>query len=1649
MSSHRPPLTASLRRLLERLCPTDGELTAFCIDHFNEEVGRELGAGMSRTDKLNLLLAKVAATRVLAAARTEPDFAEHAHLLEDFSDGTCPFPGLEFFAEEQAALFAGRETEIEELLALLGPAGGHHCRWLQLEGPSGAGKSSLARAGLLPALRQRGLSGGPTRIRVAVVRPGREPIQNLAAALANTLDQPLRSVEAALGEGEHGLRDLLRQHLPAAQGLLLLLDQLEELFTVAEPSALGRCDALLATALADSDLPFYLVTTLRSDFLDRFQALPKLELQLNRARRYYLRSLRAGQLREALVQMVHRAGLSWEAGLLDQLLTDASQQDGSLPLIAHVLWELWQSRRDGELTRAGYEGLGGVAGAVSQSADKLLAGLSPDGQRRAESLLLSLIRTGRGSPDVKMAVARSQALAAAGGDAEAERILAQLSGGRSPAAPAGAAAPPRLLVVSDDRVDLVHDALLLHWPTLKGWVDDNRKALERRDAIENAAQVWEAAGEPSDGLPTGTLLAYYEGRGLPPQQRERLTLLASPRAARYLSTARTQGRPNRRWLWGGALAVGAALSAAGLGWWIVNREQVRYFATIADRWAVAEGVAELNPEQRRHAETSFRFRYRRGRLVSIERVNGSGQLRNNDIDIARWEYSYWDNGNVHEVTQRSQAGLIKRRLIYSSDLHRREARDAFDIPAPRYESDISVYLLDFYPNGFLREERFANIYGTPRHDGVNAFGYYYEQTSQGLVQLSQSLGQEGKPAPRSDGVAVIRYKYDSWGNTIWQAYFDASGQRTLDGSDRSSGRIQSVDQWGNVQETKYVDINDQLIINSRGYASRKYSYDGNGNESSYGFFGTDGNPITSNYEYSSSKSKYDSRGNRIEHHYYDKYGNPTINDDQYASYTAQYNSNDKRILTIFRDIHGQQTLNSKGYAIDRRDYDKNGNMTLIEYFDINDKPVLAKFGFFSAQSLFDDRGRLHETTYFGTDRKPMLLADGYARYRLFYNDRGKEEQESYYGTDGNPVLTKEGYASKKHVYDEFGNRTKTFYLGLNGEAILNSEGVAAEFHDYNEKGQELAIGYLGLDGKPTLDLTEGIYKRKYTYDARDNIQEESYLGLDEKPTQCIHGNFSIIRKYDSRGNRTLDLFTDTDGTLRYQSRGYVGYSKLFDERNLPKVITYLNAKQQPTLNKEGVAIEEMVYDDRRNLRDLSFKDAANNPATNKDGYASTHAVYDDRSNCILLLYQDIHGNPTLNNALGVSKITYEYDDHNNCRMESSFDINGNPKSNKDGYAHVTKQYNKWQKPTFITYFDINKKPTFIHKGYASVRYDYDPLGRRIEESFFGIDGQPILNQDGIARITRQYHPLGDVKEEKTFGTDGQPKANRQGYATVRFDYDKNRRWREAAYLGPDGQLVLNAEGAAVVRTDYDERRLVAKESYFGPDRRPVQIKKGYAAVETLYNARGQERLQQLMGTDGKPRLGSDGYARRESRHDAMGNLLERSFYGVDGHALLTVSEGAGFIAAYALPDQQLRKTVYDLHGTPLQGTGKELRWQLARGRLTVERAGDGATAGPASPALQARARAYLASYGAERLRKSQPDLFQGARGLLVVGSSELLKPGDVLLFLDGQRLSATEELELETKGEPQQQLKVALLRAGKRIELQVPRSQLSVATEPQ
>src|SRR4249920_3341953 len=94
------------------------------------------------------------------------------------TDRFNPFPGLRSFEPDEDHLFFGREKQIEDLLRRL-----RHTRFLSVVGASGTGKSSLVRSGLIPSLYGGYMVQAGSTWRVALLRPGGDPIGNLAAAL--------------------------------------------------------------------------------------------------------------------------------------------------------------------------------------------------------------------------------------------------------------------------------------------------------------------------------------------------------------------------------------------------------------------------------------------------------------------------------------------------------------------------------------------------------------------------------------------------------------------------------------------------------------------------------------------------------------------------------------------------------------------------------------------------------------------------------------------------------------------------------------------------------------------------------------------------------------------------------------------------------------------------------------------------------------------------------------------------------------------------------------------------------------------------------------------------------------------------------------------------------------------------------------------------------------------------------------------------------------------------------------------------------------------------------------------------------------------------------------------------------------------------
>src|SRR6266403_4621664 len=118
-------------------------------------------------------------------------------------EGQCPFRGLRVFDVDDAPFFFGREALVQWLLNEVRPAteGQPVNRFLAIVGASGSGKSSVARAGLIAAVKNDAIPGS-SRWPIAILRPGPDPVESLAVALSRAVN---------VGQGTSALADLIAE----------------------------------------------------------------------------------------------------------------------------------------------------------------------------------------------------------------------------------------------------------------------------------------------------------------------------------------------------------------------------------------------------------------------------------------------------------------------------------------------------------------------------------------------------------------------------------------------------------------------------------------------------------------------------------------------------------------------------------------------------------------------------------------------------------------------------------------------------------------------------------------------------------------------------------------------------------------------------------------------------------------------------------------------------------------------------------------------------------------------------------------------------------------------------------------------------------------------------------------------------------------------------------------------------------------------------------------------------------------------------------------------------------------------------------------------------------------------------------------------
>jgi WD40 repeat protein/energy-coupling factor transporter ATP-binding protein EcfA2 len=551
----------------------------------------DAGARLSLLDDVqwvDLAEGEPAFTRLLAGLRRAGADPSDSF---DWAPARAPFPGLEPFGSEDAAVFFGRDQEIDRLLELLQPtlqrgAG----RFVAIVGPSGSGKSSLLRAGLLPRLRRL----QERWVLLPPLLPGQRPTENLARSLARGFAErergrPVAELETQLSRGAPALVDLAGELCEVNGGrsnLLVVVDQAEELLTRSGVREQQNFLRLLGGALGD-DSPLWVVATVRSEFLSTAPERAGLAEVVDDP--LMIEPLSRSRLPEVIERPAQRAGLDFAPGLVERMVEETTGGD-ALPLLAYTLRELYQrAGPDGMVSAADYEAVGGVVGAL---------------QRRADRLVDELTRRGQG-PLVLPTLLK---LAAIEGEGEPIRRRLQRSAlSVDEQAVVGTFVDARLLTsgkTADEEatVEVAHEALLRQWPPLREAIEASRASLRMRSELERLATDWDRGRRDESYLLRGGRLATFDRWAI--EHRGELSLLerqfleaSRALASRELDAARRSNRRLRGLVAGLAFLLVLTLGAGVLAF--QNNRQAQSQARLALSGALsvqADSLVQTRPD---------------------------------------------------------------------------------------------------------------------------------------------------------------------------------------------------------------------------------------------------------------------------------------------------------------------------------------------------------------------------------------------------------------------------------------------------------------------------------------------------------------------------------------------------------------------------------------------------------------------------------------------------------------------------------------------------------------------------------------------------------------------------------------------------------------------------------------------------------------------------------------------------------------------------------------------------------------------------------------------------------------------------------------------------------------------------------------------
>jgi hypothetical protein len=244
-----------------------------------------------------------------------------------------------------------------------------------------------------------------------------------------------------------------------------------------------------------------LVFTLRADFYGYVLSYRPFRDALQQFTPQLLSSMKLEELRLAIEQPAQKLEVQLEGQLTQRILDDVGQEPGNLPLLEFALTRLWEKQENRVLTHQAYDEIGGVKKAIANHAEEvyqeLSKKLSETQQKQVQRIFVQLVCPGEGTEDTRRIATRGEV------GEDNWGLVSYLAGYQA-----------RLVVTGrreqEDTVEVVHEALIREWGTLRDWMNANRQFRTWQERLKVALRQWKDDNHDSGALLRGVPLTVAE-----------------------------------------------------------------------------------------------------------------------------------------------------------------------------------------------------------------------------------------------------------------------------------------------------------------------------------------------------------------------------------------------------------------------------------------------------------------------------------------------------------------------------------------------------------------------------------------------------------------------------------------------------------------------------------------------------------------------------------------------------------------------------------------------------------------------------------------------------------------------------------------------------------------------------------------------------------------------------------------------------------------------------------------------------------------------------------------------------------------------------------------------------------------------------------